>query len=188
MIPPCLFCVMASISPLKFLRKQWKKPGYERLCSTYVINPSNYKFGTTSICRVPIKDRAPEARSACDPTTGCMGCASGKGSGPLNIFGNKYGQHLAAVQVAREERMKKIQEDTTAREAGDDDEETDGDSDDNSENDFGPKEVTGIWAGAQELKKQATQLVGEDDAGDDETDDEDNEELPMPLSKKVRRA
>ena len=117
-----------------------------------------------------------------------MGCASGKGSGPLNIFGNKYGQHLAAVQVAREERMKKIQEDTTAREAGDDDEETDGDSDDNSENDFGPKEVTGIWAGAQELKKQATQLVGEDDAGDDETDDEDNEELPMPLSKKVRRA
>ena len=32
---------------------KWKKPGYERLCSTYVINTKNYKFGTVSICRVP---------------------------------------------------------------------------------------------------------------------------------------
>lgn len=31
---------------------KWKKPGYERLCSTYVINSKNYKFGTVSICRV----------------------------------------------------------------------------------------------------------------------------------------
>lgn len=34
------------------LMAKWKKPGYERLCSTYVINTKNYKFGTVSICRV----------------------------------------------------------------------------------------------------------------------------------------
>jgi bud site selection protein 31 len=34
-----------------------------------------------------------------------MGCASGKGAGPRNIFGNKYGQNLAAVQIAREKRI-----------------------------------------------------------------------------------
>lgn len=47
---------------------KWKKPGYERLCSTYVINPSNYKFGTVSICRVPYSDRNEEQKLAKDPT------------------------------------------------------------------------------------------------------------------------
>lgn len=47
---------------------KWKKPGYERLCSTYVINPSNYKFGTTSICRVPWFDRNADQKQAKDPT------------------------------------------------------------------------------------------------------------------------
>jgi bud site selection protein 31 len=47
---------------------KWKKPGYERLCSTYVINPANYKFGTTSICRVPWKDRSQDQMDAKDPT------------------------------------------------------------------------------------------------------------------------
>eukprot|EP01083_Nonionella_stella_P316928 1151753_1 len=74
---------------------KWKKPGYERLCSTYVINPANYKFGTTSICRVPMKDRGENAKKAQDPTTGCLGCASGDATGLRNIFGNKYGQNLA---------------------------------------------------------------------------------------------
>jgi hypothetical protein len=36
--------------------------------------------------------------------TGCLGCASGKNAGPRNIFGTKYGQNLAAVQIAREKR------------------------------------------------------------------------------------
>lgn len=40
--------------------------------------------------------------------TGCRGCASGKDAGPRNIFGNKYGQSLAAVQVAREKRMEAV--------------------------------------------------------------------------------
>lgn len=33
-----------------------------------------------------------------DVTTGCRGCATGAG-GNKNIFGNKYGQYLAAIQV-----------------------------------------------------------------------------------------
>lgn len=82
---------------------KWKKPGYERLCSTYVINTKNYKFGTTSICRVP-KHALGEGTVVEDPFSGCMGCASGKG-GQRNIFGNKYGQYLAAIQVAREEEQ-----------------------------------------------------------------------------------
>lgn len=39
-----------------------------------------------------------------DPVTGCRGCASGAG-GERNIFGNKYGQYLAGIQVARERRL-----------------------------------------------------------------------------------
>jgi len=80
---------------------KWKKPGYERLCSTYVINTKNYKFGTTSICRVPKHALGPDTVVE-DPFTGCLGCASGPG-GQRNVFGNKYGQYLAAIQVARDE-------------------------------------------------------------------------------------
>ena len=96
------------------LMAKWKKPGYERLCSTYVINPMHYKFGSTSICRVPYKDRSPEQLGVQDPTTGCLGCFSGRG-GPRNIFGNKYGQHLAAIQIAREERA--VQKERQQRQA-----------------------------------------------------------------------
>lgn len=142
------------------LMAKWKKPGYERLCSTYVINPTNYKFGTTSLCRVPWKDRSDDQKQAQDPTTGCRGCASGKGAGPRNIFGNKYGQHLAAVQVAREKRMV---ETTAAKLTGlqDDNgnEETDDDTDDD---DYGPTPVAGIWAGSQKLVQEAEADEGED--------------------------
>jgi bud site selection protein 31 len=82
---------------------KWKKPGYERLCSTYVINPQNYKFSTVSICRVP-KQSLASGTIIEDPVTGCRGCASGPG-GESNIFGNKYGQHLAAIQIAREQQL-----------------------------------------------------------------------------------
>ena len=46
------YCVNQKLVDSALMAK-WKKPGYERLCSTYVINSTNYKFGTTSICRVP---------------------------------------------------------------------------------------------------------------------------------------
>ena len=73
------------------LANKWRKPGYERLCSTYVINTRNYNFGTVSICRVPPSSLGESAVVEC-PTTGCRGCASSSDA-PRNIFGNKYGQH-----------------------------------------------------------------------------------------------
>lgn len=100
------YCLKNKIVDAALIAK-WKKPGYERLCSTYVINPQNYKFGTVSICRVP-KQSLAEGTVIEDPTTGCRGCASGAGR-DLNIFGNKYGQDLAAIQVAREERQRRAE-------------------------------------------------------------------------------
>jgi bud site selection protein 31 len=61
------FCLDQKLVDAALIAK-WKKPGYERLCSTYVINPSNYKFGTTSICRVPWFDRNEDQKQAKDPT------------------------------------------------------------------------------------------------------------------------
>jgi len=65
------YCINQKLVDSSLIAK-WKKSGYERLCSTYVINPSNYKFGTTSICRVPIYDRSEEARAAKDPTVSAI--------------------------------------------------------------------------------------------------------------------
>lgn len=161
------YCIKNKLVDAALIAK-WKKPGYERLCSTYVINPSNYKFGTTSICRVPLKDRGPEQMNAMDPTTGCRGCASGDGQ-PRNIFGNKYGQNLAAVQVAREKRMEELekkrqQEEEECKNTGEGvgDSETDDDSDD----DYGPAPAAGVWAGGQKLQEESEQLA--DGLGDDD--------------------
>ncbi|CAE7644799.1 bud-31 [Symbiodinium microadriaticum] len=93
------YCIRNKLVDAGLIAK-WKKPGYERLCSTYVINTRNYKFGTVSICRVPGHCLAPGTEIE-DAVTGCRGCASGPG-GNKNIFGNKYGQYLAAIQIARE--------------------------------------------------------------------------------------
>lgn len=48
-----------------------------------------------------------------DPTTGCRGCSSGEG-GYRNIFGNKYGQRLAAIQIKRERVMQQREEERAA--------------------------------------------------------------------------
>lgn len=98
------YCVRMKLVDAALIAK-WKKPGYERLCCTYVINTKNYKFGTVSICRVPRQNLAPDAIVE-DQHSGCLGCASGPG-GQKNIFGNKYGQYLAAIQVAREEETER---------------------------------------------------------------------------------
>ena len=181
------YCIQQKIIDALLIAK-WKKPGYERLCSTYVINPTNYKFGTTSICRVPWKDRGDAQQGAQDPTTGCLGCASGKGAGPKNIFGNKYGQNLAAVQIAREKRMEEIQarkleqerlRREAAEQANDDDagdEETDEDTDDE---DYGPTPVAGVWAGSQKLQAES-ELIEEGD--EEEGADHDG----VPPAKKSR--
>ena len=113
---------------------KWKKPGYEKLCSTYVINPKNYKFGTVSICRVPKSSLAPGTTIE-DPITGCRGCASGLDC-EENIFGNKYGQDLAGIQIAREERSSMIQNMQGEEEAEDQEEEEEQEQE--QEEDSGP--------------------------------------------------
>ena len=92
------YCIENKIIDAALIAK-WKKPGYERLCSTFAINTKNSKYGTVSICRVPssMLDGPVE-----NQTNGCLGCASGPTT--RNIFGNKYGQYLAQIQVARENR------------------------------------------------------------------------------------
>lgn len=102
------YCIENKLIDAGLIAK-WKKSGYERLCSTYVINQRNYKFGTVSMCRVPKFNLAPDTQVE-DPITGCRGCASGSG-GEKNIFGNKYGQYLASIQIARENRLDELEQD-----------------------------------------------------------------------------
>lgn len=179
------YCITNKIVDASLIAK-WKKPGYERLCSTYVINPRNYKFGTVSICRVPKHCLAPGTEIE-DPMTGCRGCASGASS---NIFGTKYGQYLAAIQVAREERLarkralQQQQEEEAAEEASDneDSDNEDGGNDNDSdahkqgdasdEEDLGPvttadgrsepKKVA-IWATSEQEQniELADEMIGE---------------------------
>ena len=68
------YCVREKIVDAALISK-WKKPGYEMLCSTYVINPTNYKFGGVSICRVPKSGRR-EKGEIQDPNSGCTGCCT----------------------------------------------------------------------------------------------------------------
>lgn len=82
------------------LAAKWKKPAYSRLCCTYVINTRNYPYGTVGICRVP-RFKLKEGTVIRDHFSGCRGCASGDG-GYANIFGNRYGQRLAKIQILRE--------------------------------------------------------------------------------------
>jgi bud site selection protein 31 len=62
------YCIRMKLVDAALMAK-WKKPGYGRLCSTYVINSRNYKFGTVSICRVP-KQHLAEGTVVEDPNTG----------------------------------------------------------------------------------------------------------------------
>ena len=110
------YCVRNKIVDGSLIAK-WKKAGYERLCSTYVINTRNYNFGTVSICRVPPQSLGDDQIVEC-PTTGCRGCASG---GQRNIFGNKYGQSLAKIQILREQREQREAAAAGAKRARDDD-------------------------------------------------------------------
>lgn len=178
------YCIKHKIVDAGLIAK-WKKSGYERLCSTYVINPANYKFGTTSICRVPIQDRSETQLKAQDPTTGCLGCASGNDAAPKNIFGNKYGQNLAAVQIAREKRMEAMQARREEQErlraeeerkaaaqdaqgGGEGDSETD--DSDSDDDDYGPSPAAGVWAKSQTLITESEAMangdVGEDEDGE----------------------
>mmetsp|Transcript_17589 Transcript_17589/g.44608 ORF Transcript_17589/g.44608 Transcript_17589/m.44608 type:complete len:323 (-) Transcript_17589:323-1291(-) len=96
------YCIDQKLVDGKLMAK-WRRPGYEKLCSTYVINPKNYNFGTVSVCRVP-RSSLKAGTEFRDQTTGCRGCASGV-EGYDNIFGNKYGQRLAKLQMMRESKQ-----------------------------------------------------------------------------------
>ncbi|KAI7842232.1 hypothetical protein COHA_004145 [Chlorella ohadii] len=67
------------------LISKWRKPGYEILCSLLAIQKGNHNFGTTSHCRVPMRQRAAQQRITPDVQTGCICCASGDGrfGGPI---------------------------------------------------------------------------------------------------------
>ncbi|KAH9249525.1 hypothetical protein BASA81_012698 [Batrachochytrium salamandrivorans] len=88
------------------LSAKWLDLGYEKLCSLHAIDSRNFSFGGVSICRTPkskLGDRKEDDGG--EPTryifNGCLGCGSGQ-AGVENIFGNKYGQRLAEVQIKRE--------------------------------------------------------------------------------------
>ena len=122
--------------------------------------------------------------------TGCLGCASGKDAGPQNIFGNKYGQNLAAVQVtrerrieaakAREEERKRLRDEEQKRreleereraetdEGGEGESETD-DEETDSDEDYGPTPAAGIWAGSKKLEEESEHI--DEDRGDSSEDD-----------------
>lgn len=97
------------------LMAYWQTPGYDRLCSTFSVDTTNSKFGTVSVCRVPAKV-LDDSQIVENPMTGCRGCASGVTT--KNIFGNKYGEYLADIQVARELRAKARAEETNDEDEG----------------------------------------------------------------------
>jgi bud site selection protein 31 len=150
------YCAEQKLIDVALIAK-WKKPGYEKLCSTYVINPKNYKFGTVSICRVPKSSLAPGTIIE-DPTTGCHGCSSGCDA-EENIFGNKYGQDLAGIQVAREERARMREMQQQQEEEEDREERSVGSEEEEEEENLGPvgaadgssgKTTANIWREDQE--------------------------------------
>lgn len=115
-----------------------------------------------------------------------MGCASGKGAGPRNIFGNKYGQNLAAVQIAREKRLeekrRKEEEQKKQQQSENNDNDSDGeqetdDDEETDDEDYGPTPAAGIWAGSEKLQSETEKIAYADD-------DDDEEEPP---SKKSRQ-
>ena len=155
------YCVTNKIIDAALIAK-WKKRGYERLCSTYTINPRNYKFGTVSICRVPKQYLAPGMEIE-DPITGCRGCASGSG-GSSNIFGNKYGQYLAAIQVAREERIASKLNDEDSDDEDDERDETQQEAAKDQEpvgaKDGSSGKLASVWAADDEKVELSEDLFG----------------------------
>ncbi|CAK4492314.1 unnamed protein product [Aphanomyces euteiches] len=124
------YCLRMKLADANLIAK-WKKPGYERLCSTFAINTKNYNYGTVSICRVPRQQLA-DGQLVQERHSGCRGCASGPG-GYHNIFGNKYGQYLAAIQIMRERRGAEESENVWAQNEEDDVSDTGEDADDTNE-------------------------------------------------------
>ena len=74
------FCIREKVVDGNLMAK-WKKPGYEFLCSLAAINKGSTNFGTTSVCRVPLRLRS--GKIAPNVVTGCISCASCDKGAPI---------------------------------------------------------------------------------------------------------
>lgn len=169
------YCVRNKLVDASLIAK-WKKPGYERLCSTFAINPKNYNYGTVSICRVP-RQQLSDDQVVQEKHAGCRGCASGPG-GHHNIFGNKYGQYLARIQIAREKRAQEAGASVWATE--EEERKYDGESGDDEEEEEEEEE---------KVTKKRKQSDDEEHKGSESSDEDDDEsDADEPQAKKKRKA
>jgi len=155
------YCIRMKLIDANLIAK-WKKPGYERLCSTFAINAKNYNYGTVSICRVP-RHQLSEDQVIQEKHSGCRGCASGPG-GYHNIFGNKYGQYLARIQIAREAEGQKPHHGDEVWASKEEVKKYDSDSDDDEEDESSNK------------SKKVLQQESSENSRDDKEDDSSNEQ------------
>ncbi|GAB9474079.1 G10-like protein [Globisporangium polare] len=170
------YCVRMKLVDANLIAK-WKKPGYERLCSTFAINSKNYNYGTVSICRVP-KHQLSDDQVIQEKHAGCRGCASGPG-GYHNIFGNKYGQYLARIQIAREKHAQE-----KAGSGGDqvwatqeEEQKYDNDSgEEEEEEEKDTKKKTNGRSAKRKAGEEEEQKGGDDSSEDESDDDEESDE------------
>ena len=99
------------------LISKWRKPGYEILCSMSAIQRSGTNFGTTSICRVPMSQRAGQIMPSV--TTGCVSCVSGDGidGGPV-WWTDPYTAWAAKKKLDKQQKRKAeapLEDDVEAR-------------------------------------------------------------------------
>ena len=159
-----MYCVKEKMVDAALVAK-WKKAGYEKLCSVFVIDRRNFPFGTTSICRVPKKSLG--NKMIFEANTGCRGCASG--SGTSNIFGNKYGQRLARVQVLREAKLEALYGGGSTSSGS-----SSSSSSSSSTTDSEPNESSMLQS--QKAAAEAPGPWASMDSSDEEDDDDDEEE------------
>jgi bud site selection protein 31 len=176
------YCIKMKLVDANLIAK-WKKPGYERLCSTFAINTKNYNYGTVSICRVP-RQQLSEDQAIQEKHSGCRGCASGPG-GYHNIFGNKYGQYLARIQIAREEKEGKKKQEKGASVWATEEEEEKYNSDYEELKDSEP-------ASCNKKQKQGEEETGssasdESSSESENSTDEEEEKEPQAKKKKISK-
>jgi len=92
-----------------------------------------------------------------DQTTGCLGCSTGA-AGYENIFGNKYGQNLADIQIEREHRLRRKKKKQAAAAAA--------------------RAAAASAGKAEEEEDEGNEADGDDDGSDDSSSDSDDEATP----------
>ncbi|KAF1333314.1 G10-like protein, partial [Globisporangium splendens] len=179
------YCVRMKLVDANLIAK-WKKPGYERLCSTFAINTKNYNYGTVSICRVP-KHQLSDDQVIQEKHSGCRGCASGPG-GYHNIFGNKYGQYLARIQIAREKKQEEAQGgDVWANRDEEQEYESGREDDDEEEETKNDSRTASTKKRKQDGEEEEQKGGSESESGsDEESDASESEEEPQATKKQKK--